>query len=153
MAQKSKKEHIIGVALPLFLQNGFKGTAIDIVVKQSAVSKPTVYNHFPDKAALFLAVIGQWVEANKPSLLLKYDSQAFEEMIQTQWLTGDAVRLYALVISEGWRFPEARKLFWNQYDEIWRKALSYVAERLPDRDQTPVELLLDHELMGRLKEL
>jgi TetR/AcrR family transcriptional regulator of autoinduction and epiphytic fitness len=61
MAQKSKKEHITAVALPLFLQNGFKGTSIDVVVKQSSVSKPTVYNHFPDKAALILAVVEQWV--------------------------------------------------------------------------------------------
>ena len=153
MAQKSKKEHIIGVALPLFLQNGFKGTSIDIVVRQSAVSKPTVYNHFPDKAALILAVIGQWAEANKPSLLFKYNSQAFEEMIHTRWLTSDAVRLYALVISEGWRFPEGRELFWEQYDNIWREALVYIAKRLPIHDQTPIDLLLDHQLMNRLKQL
>ena len=153
MAQKSKKEHIIAIALPLFLKNGFKGTSIDMVVRQCEVSKPTVYNHFPDKTALMRAVIGQWVEANKPSLAFKSDSQTLDALIQTQWLTNDAVRLYATVIGEGWRFPEARKLFWSQYDEIWRKALSYVAERLTDRDQIPVELLLDHELMNRLKEL
>ncbi len=153
MAQQSKKQHITEVVLPLFLENGFKGTSIDIVVKKSAVSKPTVYNHFPDKAALMFAVIKQWIESNKPSLAFKLDSQTLDTLIQSQWLTDDAVRLYAMVIGEGWRFPEARKLFWSQYDEIWRKALSYVAERLPDRDQTPVERLLDHELMNRLREL
>ncbi|MEM7562893.1 MAG: TetR/AcrR family transcriptional regulator [Pseudomonadota bacterium] len=44
MAQKSKKDHIVATALPLFLENGFKGTSIDLVVKASEVSKPTVYN-------------------------------------------------------------------------------------------------------------
>lgn len=153
MAQRSKKEHIAGAALPLFLKNGFKGTSIDIVVKQSSVSKPTIYNHFPDKAALVFSVIKQWIESNKPSLAFQSNSQTLDALIQSQWLTDDAVRLYAMVIGEGWRFPDAAKLFWKQYDEIWRKALSYIAERLPDRDQTPVELLLDHELMNRLKEL
>ena len=153
MAQKSKKEHIISIALPLFLQNGFKGTSIDVVVRQSAVSKPTVYNHFPDKAALMLAVVEQWVEAKKPSLVFKSDSGTLDGLIQTRWLTDDAIRLYALVISEGWRFPKARTVFWKQYDEIWRKALVYVAERLPNRDQTPVDLLLDHELIIRLRQL
>jgi AcrR family transcriptional regulator len=51
MAQRSKKDHIAAAALPLFLENGFKGTSIDMVVRVSGVSKPTVYNHFPDKAA------------------------------------------------------------------------------------------------------
>ena len=153
MAQRSKKEHIVGIALPLFLENGFKGTSIDVVVKKSAVSKPTVYNHFPNKAALMLAVIKQWIESNKPSLAFKSKAQTLDTLIQSQWLTDDAVRLYAMVIGEGWRFPEARKIFWEQYDEIWRKALSYVAERSPNHDQTPVERLLDHELMNRLKRL
>jgi TetR/AcrR family transcriptional regulator of autoinduction and epiphytic fitness len=153
MAQRSKKEHIVGIALPLFLDNGFKGTSIDVVVKKSAVSKPTVYNHFPNKAALMLAVIKQWIESNKPSLAFKSKAQTLDALIQSQWLTDDAVRMYAMVIGEGWRFPEARKIFWEQYDEIWRKALSYVAERSPNHDQTPVERLLDHELMNRLKRL
>jgi AcrR family transcriptional regulator len=151
MAQRSKKEHIVGIALPLFLESGFKGTSIDIVVKQSLVSKPTVYNHFPDKAALMYAVIEQWVNKNKPSLVFKSDSQTLDTLIQSQWLTGDAVRLYALVIGEGWRFPEATKLFWKQYDDIWRKALGYVADRLSNHGQHPVDLLLDHQLMNRLR--
>jgi AcrR family transcriptional regulator len=33
MAQKSKKNQIANAALPLFLDNGFKGTSIDMVVK------------------------------------------------------------------------------------------------------------------------
>ncbi|MDH3389841.1 MAG: TetR/AcrR family transcriptional regulator, partial [Gammaproteobacteria bacterium] len=66
MAQKSKKDHIIASALPLFLEHGFKGTSIDMVVRASSVSKPTVYNHFPDKAALMLAVLARWTETHKP---------------------------------------------------------------------------------------
>jgi TetR/AcrR family transcriptional regulator of autoinduction and epiphytic fitness len=153
MAQKSKKEHIMGIALPLFLKNGFKGTSIDIVVAQSSVSKPTVYNHFPDKAALIFAAVEQWIEANKPLLGLSSDSKVLDDLIQTKWLSTDAVRLYALVIGEGWRFPLASQLFWKQYDDIWRKALAYVANRLPNQDQIPVDAKLDHQLMNRLKQL
>ena len=66
MAQKSKKALVATAALPLFLQNGFKGTSIDMVVKASGVAKATVYNHFPDKAALMLATLSGWIEINKP---------------------------------------------------------------------------------------
>ena len=59
MAQKSKKDHIIATALPLLLEKGFKGTSIDMVVKACGVSKPTVYNHFSDKGALFREITAE----------------------------------------------------------------------------------------------
>ncbi len=68
MAQKSKRNYIVEMALPLFLEHGFKGTSIDLVVKKSGVSKPTVYNHFPDKIALMLAVVENWCETQQPEI-------------------------------------------------------------------------------------
>jgi len=62
MAQLSKKDQIAEAALRLFLEHGIKGTSVDMVVKTSGVSKPTVYNHFPDKATLLIHVIQCWLE-------------------------------------------------------------------------------------------
>jgi AcrR family transcriptional regulator len=151
MAQRSKKDLIATTALPLFLENGFKGTSIDMVVKASKVSKPTVYNHFPDKAALILAVLSQWIDANKPLIAPLRDTREFDEFVRQHWLTDEAVRFYALVIGEGWRFPEARRLFWDQFDHLWRKALGYVSGNLPDSHPDKTELRLDHLLLERLK--
>ncbi len=151
MAQKSKKEHIISAALPLFLENGFKGTSIDMVVRVSNVSKPTVYNHFPDKSALILAVLSQWVDANKPLIAPLRDSAELDEFVRRHWLTDEAVRFYALVIGEGWRFPQAKRLFWDQFDHLWRKALSYVSSNIDNLDLAPIDLWLDHQLLTRLK--
>ena len=61
MAQNSKKDQIAHAALPLFLEFGFKGSSVDMVVKNAGVSKPTVYNHFPDKAALLCYVLQVWL--------------------------------------------------------------------------------------------
>ncbi len=151
MAQRSKKEHIVATALPLFLENGFKATSIDMVVKASAVSKPTVYNHFPDKAALMLAVLRSWIENHKPMILQIRDLEHLDRFIRENWLTGEAVRLYAIVIGEGFRFPEARSLFWEQFDRRWRIAFAYVCEQSPDLDRDAVERRLDRELLQRLR--
>ncbi|MCP4983005.1 MAG: TetR/AcrR family transcriptional regulator, partial [Gammaproteobacteria bacterium] len=131
MAQRSKKDYIAAAALPLFLENGFKGTSIDMVVKVSGVSKPTVYNHFPDKAALMLAVVARWIENNKPIILPLKDSTELEAFVRNHWLTDEAVRIYAIVIGEGRRFPLARALFWEQFDRLWRIAFDYVCEHSP----------------------
>jgi len=153
MAQRSKKDYIAASALPLFLENGFKGTSIDMVVKLSGVSKPTVYNHFPDKAALMMAVTSLWIDNNKPLIMPIGDLSELDEFVRAHWLTDDAVRFYALVIGEGWRFPDAKRLFWDQFDRLWRKALSYVSDHSSGLAQASIDLRLDHQLLNRLKHL
>jgi AcrR family transcriptional regulator len=151
MAQRSKKDFIAATALPLFLENGFKGTSIDMVVRTSGVSKPTVYNHFPDKAALMLAVMQRWIENNKPLILTISDQGELEDFIRTRWLTDEAIGFYAIVIGEGWRFPEARKLFWEQFDHLWRVAFGYVCEHSPNLVKADIERQLDRQLLDGLK--
>jgi AcrR family transcriptional regulator len=149
MAQQSKRDHIVECALPLFLANGFKGTSIDLVVRVSAVSKATVYNHFPDKAALMLAVIKQWAATHKPKISTTRYFPTLDLLIDGQWLTRETVGLYALVIGEGIRFSEARKVFWEQFDQRWRQLLiTTFAEAVPQ-----VEMYIDQQLMSRLKQL
>ncbi len=153
MAQKSKKDHIIRSALTLFLENGFKGTSIDMVVRTSRVSKATVYNHFSDKSELMLAVLSQWIDANKPLISPLKDSDEFAEFVRRHWLTDEAVHFYALVIGEGWRFPPAKRLFWDQFDHLWRKALDYAAGNIDDFDLASLDLWMDHQLLARLRML
>ena len=153
MAQKSKKDHIIASTLALFLQNGFKGTSIDLVVKTSGVSKPTVYNHFPDKAALMLAVVEQWIATRQPQISGVKDPSSIENAINVQWLDDDTVSLYALVIGEGRRFPFARQLFWQAFDTPWRRVLvDTFAGTRPNAEQR-FAMYLDQQLLSRLRRL
>jgi AcrR family transcriptional regulator len=151
MAQRSKKDHIVATALPLFLENGFKGTSIDMVVRASGVSKPTVYNHFPDKAALMLAVIGHWIEINKPLIQPLQDRAGLAAFIREHWLTDEAVRFYAIVIGEGFRFAPAQELFWQGYDQRWRSAFAYLCDHSAEFDPAFVERELDRHLLERLR--
>ena len=152
MAQRSKKDHIVATAMPLFLENGFKGTSIDMVVRASSVSKPTVYNHFPDKSALIYEVLLQWIDANKPLIVSIRDRAALDELVRTRWLTDEAVKFYAMVIGEGWRFPEARNLFWQQFDHLWRVAFGYVADGCDSLERDATERLLDKRLLDSLRQ-
>ncbi|MGD2171468.1 MAG: TetR/AcrR family transcriptional regulator [Gammaproteobacteria bacterium] len=152
MAQRSKKDHIVSTALPLFLEQGFKGMSIDMVVRASGVSKPTVYNHFPDKSALMETVLRRWVEDHKPVIVTLGGIDELDVFIRKHWLSDEAVRLYAIVIGEGWRFADAKRLFWEQYDRRWRVAFGYICERSPDLDADSVARLLDERLLERLRE-
>ena len=65
----TKRQVILDTARELFAETGYQGTSIDLVVKQAGVSKPTVYNNFPTKQALLLALMES----------LSEEAQAFQE--------------------------------------------------------------------------
>lgn len=54
---KSKRDHLVDVALALFLKEGFHATGIDRILKEAGVAKMTLYNHFKSKEELVLAVL------------------------------------------------------------------------------------------------
>ncbi len=122
MARASKRDHIVEQATALFLQQGFKGTSVDSVVTTCAVSKPTVYKHFPDKTLLMAAVMDQWL-ADRPVADLQAVDQdnAWQEMGRFWWRP-EHMAMYRLVIAEGWRFPAAAQRFWQEFDQAWQTA-------------------------------
>ncbi|TCS43664.1 TetR/AcrR family transcriptional regulator [Reinekea marinisedimentorum] len=124
MAQNSKKLQIAESALPLFLENGIKGTSVDMVVKASGVSKPTVYNHFPDKSSLLHYTLQCWLEDQPKPTFDAADEDTLLSQIENQWLTTAATRLYGLFMGEGNRAPEARELFSTVYDQTRRELLA-----------------------------
>ena len=151
MAQKSKRNYIVETALPLFLEQGFKGTSIDLVVKESGVSKPTVYNHFPDKTALMLAVVQYWCDQRQPIISPINNKKRLVNEIENKWLSGDSVKFYALVIGEGRRFGEAKQTFWKNFDTRWRQAFAESSKAIVTPSE--LDLILDQQLLRRLKQL
>jgi hypothetical protein len=102
---------------------------------------------------LFITIfpIKRRIENNKPVIVPIRDLDELDELVRRHWLTDEAVRLYALVIGEGWRFPQAKRLFWEQFDRLWRKALGYASDHSPVLEQGAIDLRLDHQLLSRLK--
>lgn len=120
MANRSKKKLLIDASCTLFLERGFKGTSIDSVVTASGVSKPTVYNHFPDKSDLMAAVIEDFIESECPRLSPDiFSEEQLWRYLGEVCLTKKAVRLLSVVLSEGFRFPAARTRFIIEYVGKW----------------------------------
>jgi AcrR family transcriptional regulator len=127
MTRSSKKRQIAQAALPLFLANGFKGTSVDMVVKASGVSKPTIYKHFPDKATLLAHVMVCWLEAPRTEPLKEALSRSrnvvpeqaalllFKQQLDAVTWPPETFQLYRLVLAEGWRFLDARCAFESEF--------------------------------------
>ena len=54
---QSTREHLLDAARELFARDGYDATSIEAVLRRSGVSRGSLYHHFPDKKALFEAVL------------------------------------------------------------------------------------------------
>jgi len=53
----STRERVIQAADRLWGERGVHGASLDDIAREASVTKPTVYYYFPDKSALFTAVV------------------------------------------------------------------------------------------------
>jgi len=107
-------ERILDVATELFLAEGYGATSIEAVAQRARISKRTFYHRFPDKAALFGAVVRRIVEGLRPPAGTPlYEGGSLEEVLRrlARLMLGSAVMpmalaLNRLMVAEAQRFPE-----------------------------------------------
>ncbi|QJE96268.1 TetR/AcrR family transcriptional regulator [Luteolibacter luteus] len=64
----SKRELLLDAAWRLFYRDGFHAVGIDTVLAEAGVAKMTLYNHFPSKEDLIVAVLERRAEQFEGSL-------------------------------------------------------------------------------------
>ena len=63
-----KKQQIVEAAFQLFKRNGFFATGVDLIMRQSKVSKRTLYKYFPSKNELIVEVLEHYQTTYKEHL-------------------------------------------------------------------------------------
>jgi TetR/AcrR family transcriptional repressor of mexJK operon len=107
-------ERILEVATALFLDLGYGETSIELVAKRARLSKRTFYHRFPDKAALFGAVVHRIVDRLRPPDVeglfvggsLEEILARLAEAILHAALSPQALALHRVILAEAGRFPE-----------------------------------------------
>ncbi|GAA2627779.1 MULTISPECIES: TetR/AcrR family transcriptional regulator [Streptomyces] len=119
-----KRLAIVRAARTAFVRDGFK-VGMDTIAAEAGVSKVTVYNHFGNKDALFLAVVGDALEEALGAAIegtaarLEETDDLRTALVWTAeaWVKGmiqpDVLALRHLVVNETHRFPELG-LAWKQ---------------------------------------
>jgi AcrR family transcriptional regulator len=60
MGTPATRDRILQAALEVFAQKGYHRALVDDIVRASRTSKGAVYHHFPNKEALFLALVDEF---------------------------------------------------------------------------------------------
>jgi AcrR family transcriptional regulator len=114
-----RRSQILDAATEVFLENGYGGATIDLVVERAGASKATVYSFFGGKDGLFAAIVEERCERilsafGDPEVVdsdvlsaLAHIARRYMEVV----MAPDVVGFYRLIIGEGVRFPELARTF------------------------------------------
>ena len=59
LPRKARRTQLLAAAQEVFVANGYHAAAMDDIADRAGVSKPVLYQHFPGKLELYLALIDQ----------------------------------------------------------------------------------------------
>jgi AcrR family transcriptional regulator len=116
-----RRAQILDAAVEVFLEYGYGGATIDLVVERAGASKATVYSFFGGKDGLFAAIVEERCERilsafGDPEVVdsdvlhaLAHIARRYMEVV----MAPDAVGFYRLISAEGVRFPELARTFYR----------------------------------------
>ena len=118
----ARRQAILDKALPLFLGLGFEGVSMSMIAAATGGSKGTLYNYFPTKADLFVALMEQtWaIFAQEPAPARRAETLDDVHRWLEAWVADylrhlhddDIVALHRLIIAEAARFTSlAERLY------------------------------------------
>ena len=139
-----KRKAILDAATAVFFHSGYLGANMDEIAALSEVSKQTVYKHFGNKEALFIAIVtgmtGQAsdsVHNQVPDLDEGGDVgeylRAYAYRQLTTVLTPRLMQLRRLVIGEVSRFPDLARVLYESGPQRALSALAALFQRLTER--------------------
>jgi AcrR family transcriptional regulator len=99
--EKSERSRrtVLDAALYLFAHQGFRATTVREIANRARVSTGSVYHHFPDKDAVFLALIDEYLDITDtdrfPFTRVLYGGEEFPDNIeQLGYAARDSVRQF-----------------------------------------------------------
>ena len=57
LPRSARRQQLLGAAQEVFVQHGYHAAAMDEIAERAGVSKPVLYQHFPGKLELYLALL------------------------------------------------------------------------------------------------
>lgn len=116
-----KYDQVIAGARAVFMREGFEGASVDEISRDAGVSKATLYSYFPDKKALFLAVLqGECNLQKQEGMEMACETQdiacslhAMASTIMSFLLSEDGLAIFRICVGEAQRFPDLGIAFYE----------------------------------------
>ena len=149
--QDERRAAILAAALDVFSERGFAAARLDDVAQKASVAKGTLYLYFPDKEALFEALLQglaspvlERIEAltADPALPASAILGGILALFQTEIIGTSRERLLRLVIAEGPRFPKIAEFYHREIISKGREIIRALAARGYERGELPSDAMV-----------
>lgn len=149
-----KTEAILTGAMQEFLTHGYAGARIDRIVDAAGVSKATVYRHFPDKEALFTALVQQM--ACRKEIFRLQNLQTHDEdpkvflkryadgMLDNVAADPQILTFMRIIVGESGRFPKLARAF---VQNIEKSSLDFLTDYFTTHPKLKID---DPEVTARV---
>lgn len=133
--RKAKERRILDAALKVFAADGYSGASMDAIASAAGVSKPTLYQYFGGKEALFAAIMLEKRDEmagvfEHPSPSMVQDLLDFARAYAATVMRPDMLSLARLIIGEAQRFPEIGRAYQESGpDRLLARIMDYLESR------------------------
>ncbi len=147
--EEAERRHrvLLEAATELFLAGGLNGTSIDAIADKAGVAKRFIYARYADKAELFVAAIGRFVEerlspllnVEVPEIPAETGLYEFGRKLLGLALTPLPLSIYRALVIEASRFPNLARLFIERNRERALGGLMHVLSTYAQRGEVELE--------------
>ena len=127
MAAEARRDAMLGAAQALVLKHGLRGTSMEAIARRAGIAKPTLYAYFPDKDAVFAALLERLIGAWRAEFrgALAGEGDAVQRIAAAMTLKHKAV--WRLLESS----PHADELY-EEHDRGWATQFAALETELVD---------------------
>jgi AcrR family transcriptional regulator len=138
---EAKRHSILEAALQVFSQHGFEAARLDDVARRAKVAKGTLYLYYPNKEAMFEALVRSAAEPllDDMSAIARQHEGPPEQLLESifalfrhEILGTNRKLVVRLIIAEGARFPELAQFYHREVITRVIATLEAVARKLHD---------------------
>jgi AcrR family transcriptional regulator len=144
----AKRRQILAGARQVFTELGFERASVDLIAARAGVSKATIYNHYADKTALFVACVTQDADELHRGLraCLAYPCDDVEQALQRigenlmhLYLSPSVMALFRHVMAEAARLPDVGRTIYDRGPTVIYDAVAAHLRRWHDAGALRIE--------------
>lgn len=103
LGPQRRRPQVLDAALELFVERGYRDTSIEAIADRVGVTKPVVYECYPSKNALFIALLDREEERLREHIFSALPTQPPEDLEAVLVRAFEAVLSAALTAPDSWR--------------------------------------------------
>jgi AcrR family transcriptional regulator len=111
---ETRRAQILDAAMAVFLEHGYAGATVELVVQRAQASKATIYSFFGGKEGLFDALIDEraerilagFTDVERATVNVRAALRHIAQRYLQVAMAPEAIALYRLLVTEGPRYPE-----------------------------------------------